>query len=179
MKSSSTISRRIWIVLAILFLLTGFLIIASSGLQAKPNEGSGEKDFEVITDYFVPCINGGEGELVTMYIRGHANFRFMVDGRGIGHLTWQYTDQGSYAIDQTTNTLYRVAGPVHLESKEFQATSDILHVNEVYYYKDHFIGKGKGNDYFYHYNVILDIDFNTGDFLNVIIKCERETVQCK
>lgn len=61
-------------------------------------QNSGEKEYEGIEDYFVPCINTGLGENVTKYLRGHANWHLKYDGQGRLHFTWQYTDRGSYAI---------------------------------------------------------------------------------
>jgi hypothetical protein len=97
---------------------------------------------------FVPCANGGSGELVAL--TGYLHVRFMVtfDGAGGQHLSESYNPQGVSGIGLTTGDKYQGVGITHPVTNETAAGAFVDTFEDIF----RVIGQGPGNNFLFHEN---------------------------
>jgi hypothetical protein len=105
---------------------------------------------------FVPCANGGAGEIVNLNGPLHVVVSFTINGnqiRGMNH----YQPQGISGIGQSTGDTYRAVGETtdHFNQWFQNGRFAFTFVNNF-----RIIGQGRGNNFLVHENVHLTITAN-------------------
>ena len=91
---------------------------------------------------YVPCANGGAGELVTGTIEMHDLVTSTVNGN---HDSWQFLSQpqGGSMVGRITGDTYRLTGVTH---GVYNESLDSDHRTLTYVNVYHLVGPGPGND---------------------------------
>ncbi|WBY01184.1 hypothetical protein PE066_17220 [Ramlibacter tataouinensis] len=106
---------------------------------------------DVTLAVFVPCANGGAGEVVNLSGPLHVLTSFTINGnriRGMNH----YQPQGIAGIGQSTGDTYRAVGNT---SDYFNAASENGRFSLTFLNNFRIIGLGPGNNFQLHENVHL------------------------
>jgi hypothetical protein len=127
-----------------------FSIVASVVLAAQPAQAAATSFTSSVTipidlTVFVPCANGGAGELVTLSGNLHDLFHVTFDGSG--GLTIKFLDnpQGVSGVGETTGAVYHGTGQTQ-ETFHFSGVSDSF--SDTFVNVFHIVGTGPGNDFF-------------------------------
>lgn len=111
---------------------------------------------------FVPCANGGAGEVVTLSGPLHVLVTYNVNGSRVSGKV-HYQPQGLSGVGQTTGDSYRGVGVTQshfsgsLQNGQFSTTS----INNF-----HIVGQGPGNNFRLHEN--FHVTFNANGELSVV-----------
>jgi hypothetical protein len=118
---------------------------------------------------FVPCANGGAGELVELTGTLHVLLHTTADGRGGFHVKSHFQPQGVSGVGLTTGDKYQGTG---VTQDEFHVTAGIT---ETFVNNFRIIGQGPDNNYLVHENFHITITPN-GDVTalhdNLSIECQ-------
>jgi hypothetical protein len=92
---------------------TGFIVALISalliGISASAAVTDNVKE-PFSQDVWVPCANGGVGELLTISGRLHILFTETFDAAGGAHFTFHFQPQGASGIGSVTGDVYRAVG---------------------------------------------------------------------
>jgi hypothetical protein len=110
--------------------------------------------FPIDLTFFVPCANGGLGELVALSGQLHDVFHLTLDGRGGFHVKTHSNPQGVSGVGLTTGTRYRGTG-VTQERFNVKIGERNTFINNF-----RIVGRGPGNNFLVHENVHLTINAN-------------------
>jgi hypothetical protein len=94
---------------SIRYFLFAFAMVLLAGAPATAKVTDNVKE-PFSQDVFVPCANGGAGELVTISGRLHILFTQTEDAAGGLHLTFHFQPQGASGIGSETGDVYRAVG---------------------------------------------------------------------
>ena len=120
-------------------------------------------------DFFIPCANGGVGEVV----EGTEKFGFLVtettDGAGGTHHHLTFEDRGTSGVGQITGDVYRRVGAT-VETINF----DRIPFEETALFIFDFRAPGRGNDFKIHELVHVTVTANgvTADVDNLTVECK-------
>ena len=97
--------------------------------------------FPIAFDVFVPCANGGAGEIVSVSGTLHEVFHITFDAAGAVHLKIHDQPQGISGFGQTTGMKYQATGV----TQQQLSTNPFTFVNNF-----RIIGQGPGNNFLIH-----------------------------
>lgn len=130
------------------FLLSSMFFSVSNNSKPGGQGTSHDNFFAQFTD-FVPCTNGGNGELIAFEGNIQINSHYSTDKRGGVHARFQVIYQGVSGTGLSTGLQYQTPGPSM--EKVFYVdgeTDKIYHFTLVY----KIIGQGPGNNFNLHSN---------------------------
>jgi hypothetical protein len=99
---------------------------------------------------FVPCANGGAGEVVIMTGTLHVVTNIVVDGNGCTHIVQQVNPMKASGVGQTTGDKYQVTGMGHATRKDYTTCEETCEVFTKHVDNYRVIGPGKGNNFTVH-----------------------------
>lgn len=121
-------------------------------------------------DVFVPCANGGVGEVVSASGRLHFLFVIVFNGAGGATFKSHSQPQGVSGVGQTTGVKYQGTG-VTQDITSFGADFPIT---QTFINNFRFIGQGPGNNYLVHSTTHVTVNANgqiTAEVNNVSVEC--------
>jgi hypothetical protein len=140
------------LLLVLLVLAAGFGTTAAATAAASTVTTSQEFPFNLTV--FVPCANGGAGELVTLSGSLHDLFHVTLDGAGGFRVVFLDNPQGVSGTGLTTGAKYQATG----------VTRDTFggRVGSVETFVNNFriIGAGPGNNFMVHENLHVTVNAN-------------------
>jgi hypothetical protein len=153
--------------------ILALLAIATAGMAASVSAAQAEvitnEWTQVSYSGFVPCANGGAGEILSGTIDMHDLMTATVNGN---NTSWQFQFQPKGNVVGTiTGDAYRVSGVTH---GTFNESSDGGHYTGTYVSTFHLIGPGSGNNFRLHEIDHVTID---GDG-NVVVQHDDLSVDC-
>jgi hypothetical protein len=104
---------------------------------------------------FVPCANGGAGEVVAMSGDLHVLTHFTVSNSGNVHVTQHFQPQGISGYGTITGDKYQATGGTHEEFNE-----NGLPFTDTYINNFRIIGQGPDNNFLVHENYHVTINAN-------------------
>ena len=126
---------------------------------------------EISVLVFVPCANGGAGELVELTGPLHTLITFTINGNnasGVAH----FQPQGLSGVGLTTGDTYHGTG---VTTDQFQASLVNDHFTETFVNNFRIIGQGPGNNFLAHENLHITINAD-GD---LIVFHDNFSVECR
>ncbi|HXC70739.1 MAG TPA: hypothetical protein VN644_12220 [Pyrinomonadaceae bacterium] len=118
---------------------------------------------------FIPCANGGAGELVEIVGTLHVHVHLTTNGNRVnGKLHFQ--PQGASGVGMVTGDVYRATGVTHEDTVPLTDGPDNITLINIF----SFIGPGPDNNFRVHQNIHLTINANgevTADFNNTTTDC--------
>jgi hypothetical protein len=131
----------------LLLLATCAVGLALAGTVGAASQGADRGSFAFDSQVFVPCANGGAGELVEL--TGSLNFVFhsIFDQAGGMHLQLRSNLQGVSGVGMTTGAKYRASDS---ETFVFNVDADDAPEANTTISSFHVIGQGKGNNFVLH-----------------------------
>lgn len=118
---------------------------------------------------YIPCADGGAGELVTLSGNLHVLIRFTQSKRGGIHAGSHFQPQGITGVGETTGDTYRGTG---VTQDQFNAT---VGVEETFVNNFRIIGQGPGNNFLLH--SVFHITINANGTLTTLV--DRFSVDCR
>jgi hypothetical protein len=118
---------------------------------------------------FVPCANGGAGEIVTLSGDLHDMFDLTFDNAGGVHIKIQDNPQGVSGVGETTGLKYQATGVTELE------LNAQIGIEETFVNNFRIIGQGPNNNFLVHENFHITINAN-GTLTSLI---DNFSVECK
>ena len=119
---------------------------------------------------FVPCANGGAGELVLLSGNLHIVITATDDGAGGLHLTTHFQPQGISGVGDVTGDKYQATGV----TRDNQNVKPPFPAEYTYVNNFKIIGQGPDNNLLVHENVHLTVNANgevTADVDNFSVEC--------
>jgi hypothetical protein len=109
-------------------------------------------DVPIDTTLFIPCANGGVGELVHVAGPHHMVISVTLDGRGGFHAHLLFNPQGVNGVGLTTGNKYRGVGKTELD---FNGVTGSTTTSAFTF---NLIGQRRGNDIRVHENVHMTVN---------------------
>ena len=125
---------------------------------------------------FVPCANGGEGEVVLMSGTLHVIINTVVDGNGCTRVMQHVNPMNDTGVDQTTGDTYQVTGGGTAIQKDFTVCEETCEIFVKHVDNYRVIGPGKGNNFTFHQ--FHEEKFNICTNVFTLIS-SKSTVDCK
>lgn len=126
---------------------------------------------QFVEDNFVPCANGGAGEVVRVTVKLHIVVRQTLDAAGGVHLASHFQDAGSNGVGLVTGDVYRRVGQTKesfkVSASGFPVVLDFVNIFD-------FIAPGPGNNFQVHDVIHMTITRNgvTSDVLKSTARCK-------
>ena len=120
---------------------------------------------------FVPCANGGAGEITSGDLRLHVLTTLTVNGNNVSG-KFHYQPQGGSLVGETTGDTYRATG---VTQGHFKGSFQNGQYTETFVNNFRMIGPGPGNNYLVHETFHITINAN-GD---VTVNHDNFSVECK
>ncbi|HVG07523.1 MAG TPA: hypothetical protein VNM67_07440 [Thermoanaerobaculia bacterium] len=111
---------------------------------------------EIALVAFVPCANGGAGELVELTGPLHTLISFTINGNNVSGLS-HFQPQGISGVGLTTGDTYHATG---VTTDHFKGSFNNGQFNETYVNNFRIIGQGPGNNFLVHENFHFTINAN-------------------
>jgi hypothetical protein len=118
---------------------------------------------------FIPCADGGAGELVTLSGNLHIVLRFTETPRGGIHVGSHFQPQGIRGVGETSGDTYHATG---VTQDQFNAT---VGVEETFVNNFRIIGQGPGNNFLVH--EVFHITFNANGSITAFV--DKFSVDCR
>ena len=166
--NSSTKGLKVRLSLLAVIMLIMALLGPNSALAAADSFTVSQK-FPIDILVFVPCANGGAGELVELTGSLHETFHVTFDGRGGFHFSVIDNPQGISGIGFTTGDKYQGTG----ETRD--GFNGVVGFEETYVNNFKIIGQGPGNNFLVHET--FHITVNANGTLTVFL--DNFSVECK
>jgi hypothetical protein len=131
------------------------VLIALLGSEQAKAAGLSNTSFPIALNVFVPCANGGAGEVVALTGELHDMFNVTVDSNGL-RLDVHDNPQGVSGRGLTTGDKYQATGVTRL-NLNFAGAIELTFVNNF-----RIIGQGPGNNFLVHDNLHLTVN-DAGD----------------
>jgi hypothetical protein len=138
-------------------IVTALFMFAALALFTVPADAA--KQVNDVTDIdlavFVPCADGGVGELVDLSGRLHTMIHFTINGNnvsGVGH----FQPQGISGTGETTGDKYQATGVT--KDSSFKLSFQNGQANQTFVNNFRIIGQGPGNNFLVH--EVAHITFN-------------------
>jgi len=149
-------------------LFVGIGITLAGVLPAKAEVTSNES-IPIDLLVFIPCANGGAGDLVELTGELHVLLAFTADGAGGFHVKSHFQPQGVSGVSLTTGLHYNATG-VTQETFNVKAGLEDTFVNNF-----NIIGQGPNNNLLVHENFHITINANG----TVTASVDNFSVDCK
>ena len=111
---------------------------------------------EIILLVFVPCADGGAGELVELTGPLHTLITLTINGNHVSGFT-HFQPQGLSGTGQTTGDKYQATG---VTQDHFSGSFTNGQFNETFVNNFRIIGQGPGNNFLVHENVHITVNAN-------------------
>jgi hypothetical protein len=113
---------------------------------------------------YIPCADGGAGEVVTLSGNLHTVFRYTESASGTIHAASRFQPQGISGVGETTGDKYQGTG---VTEDEFNAT---VGVEETLVNNFRIIGQGPGNNVLVHsvFHFTLDVNGSIRAFVDTL-----------
>jgi hypothetical protein len=118
---------------------------------------------------FVPCADGGAGEVVDLSGNLHVLLRTTLDGNGGFHTKYHFQPQGISGTGQTTGDKYQATG-VTQEQFNGKVGQEFTYVNNF-----RIIGQGPGNNFLVHQLIHITVNANG----EVTASVDNFSIECK
>ena len=118
---------------------------------------------------FIPCADGGAGEVVTLSGDLHIVLRYTESQGGAIHAASHFQPQGISGVGETTGDKYQGTG---VTQDEFNAT---VGVEETFVNNFRIIGQGPSNNYLVH--SVFHITFNANGSITALV--DTLSVDCR
>ena len=118
---------------------------------------------------FIPCADGGAGEVVTLSGNLHIVLRYTESAGGGIHAGSHFQPQGISGVGETTGDTYHATG---VTQDEFNAT---VGVEETFINNFRIIGQGPGNNFLV--QEVFHITFNANGSITAFV--DKFTVDCR
>ncbi len=157
-----------------LSLLTLLLVLASScfmplnSTRAAAISDTQSFNFPISLAFYVPCANGGAGEVVYLSGNLHELFHLTVNNNTYT-LKTQFNPQGVSGYGTTTGAKYQGTG-VSSNRFNFNAGEELTYINNF-----RIIGQGPGNNFLVHENTHITVNAN-GELTAFV---DNYSVECK
>jgi hypothetical protein len=155
-------------------IVTAVFIFAALALFAVPADAA--KQVNDVTDIdltvFIPCADGGAGELVDLSGRLHTLITLTINGNNVSG-TAHFQPQGISGTGETTGDKYQATGVT--KDSSFKGSFQNGQFNQTFVNNFRIIGQGPGNNYLVHET--LHIAFNAKGTLTVFH--DNLSVDCK
>jgi len=152
----------------ILLLSMSMLIIAvPAAAEVVVNEMS-----EIPFGAFVPCANGGAGEVAEGVFRLHSLVRFTIDGSGGEHFGSNSHPMGGFLVGLDTGDTYRATGRT---GESFNVGAGGLPLSYTFVNQFNLVGPGDAVSFTVHETFHVTVNANgdlTADVSNVRVTCD-------
>ncbi len=155
-------------------IVTMLFVFAALALFTVPADAA--KQVNDVTDIdlavFVPCADGGAGELVDLSGRLHTMIHFTINGNnvsGVGH----FQPQGISGTGETTGDKYQATGMT--KDSSFKLSFQNGQANQTFVNNFRIIGQGPGNNLLVH--EVAHITFNANG--TVTVSYDNFSAECK
>jgi hypothetical protein len=154
----------------ILALLAAAAVAAAVSASAAQAKVISNETRSLTYSAYVPCANGGAGELITGTIEMHDLVTSTVNAN---HDTWQFLSQpqGGSMVGRSTGDTYRVTGVTH---GSYSESLDTDHRTLTYISSFHLVGPGPGNDLLVRDTAHATIDADD----NVVVRHDDWSLVC-
>jgi len=115
-----------------------------------------DQSIDISLEVFVPCANGGAGELVDLTGPLHILITFNINGNHVSGTT-HFQPQGISGVGQDTGATYHGTG---VTQDHFSGSFNNGQFNETFVNNFRIIGQGSGNNFLIHENTHLTINAN-------------------
>ena len=152
----------------LVIVLTTLAGAAAARAQATTVTTNEQIPFELIA--FVPCANGGAGELVLVSGTLHVLTHQTIDTQGGVHAKTHFQPQGATGVGLTTGDTYHATG-VTQEHFNFNASAGFT---DTFINNFRIIGEGPDNNLLVHQTIHVTITPNgdvTSEVLNTSVEC--------
>jgi hypothetical protein len=154
--------KRISTLLALVAASLAVVVSAHAGMTANER-------LSIAYAGYVPCANGGAGELLTGTIDAHNLASETVNGN---HAAWQFLfERHGELVGQITGDTYRLSG---VEHGAYTQSLDSDHSTLTYVNRYRLVGPGSGNDLIVRESAHITLD--AGE--NVVVQRNDFTVDC-
>lgn len=153
-----------------------FSFMTSTSAYAKVISQSGNEKIPIIVtggDVFVPCANGGAGEVLDLYGDLHYRWRTLYDSASGFHISFQFNPMGAIGVGRETGDIYRVTGITKWE-QDNSRIDNVFPMESTFINNFRFIGPGPENNFLMHQTIHYTINANgelTADIDNTKIEC--------
>jgi hypothetical protein len=155
-------------------IITALFMFAASGLFTVPADAA--KQVNDVTDIdltvFVPCANGGSGELIDLSGRLHTMINLTINGNNVSGVA-HFQPQGISGRGETTGDKYQATGVT--KDSSFKLSLQNGQANQTLVNNFRIIGQGPGNNLLVH--EVAHITFNANGTVTVFH--DNLSVQCK
>ena len=155
-------------------IVTMLFMFAASALFTVPADAA--KQVNDVTDIdlavFVPCADGGAGELVDLSGRLHTMIHFTINGNnvsGVGH----FQPQGISGTGETTGDKYQATGVT--KDSSFKLSFQNGQANQTFVNNFRIIGQGSGNNLLVHEVAHITVNANG----TVTVSHDNFSAECK
>ena len=145
-------------------LLAVFIVPAAASVQVNNST-------DISLTVFVPCANGGAGEVVDLEGPLHTLITYTINGNNVSG-TFHFQPQGISGTGETTGVKYQATG---VTQESFKSSLQNGQSNLTFVNNFRIIGQGPGNNYLVHET--LHITFNADG--SVTVFHDNFSVDCK
>ena len=153
--------------LVVIMLMAALMLPTSAQAAVEVNESIDLTDFQV----FVPCANGGAGEVISLDGPLHILITFTINGKNVSGKT-HFQPQGLSGVGLDTGDKYQATG---VTQDRFKASLQNGQFNATFVNNFRMIGQGPGNNFLVHENFHVTVNANgevTADVGNFRIECK-------
>jgi hypothetical protein len=143
-----------------------FLIAQTRSISAQATTTTENIQFPILIEVFVPCANGGAGEIVSLAGTLHEVFHITFDATGSVHLKIHDQPQGVSGIGQTTGAKYQGTGV----TQQQLSTNPFTFVNSF-----RIIGQETGNNFLIHQ--VFHVTVNANGEVTAFV--DRASAECR
>jgi hypothetical protein len=131
------------------------ILMAALAMPAQA-EIQANESIDISLVVFVPCANGGAGELVFLEGPLHVSISYTINGNNVS-IKSHSQPQGISGVGQTTGDTYHATGVTH---DNFKGSFNNGQLNETFVNNFRIIGQGPDNNFTVHENFHLTINAN-------------------
>ena len=125
----------------------------------------------IVLSQFVPCANGGAGEIVDLSGDLHSLFTMTINGNNVSGNT-HFQPQGISGTGETTGAKYQATG---ITTENFKGSLQNGQFIDTFVDNFRIIGQGPGNNFLVH--EVAHVTFNANG--TVTVNFDTPTVDCK
>jgi hypothetical protein len=154
--------------MSILGILGLLLTVLAAPVQAAVEENT---SFDVLLSAFVPCANGGAGEIVDLEGPLHVLVSFTINNNHVNGNS-HFQPQGISGTGETTGDTYHAVG---VTQDHFEGSLVNGQFNENFVNNFRIVGQGPGNNFSIHENFHITINANgelTSFHDNFVVDCK-------
>lgn len=145
---------RMLSLLALFAISSALVSFKNSGVTAKPSSITTNTVVPLSLDVFIPCANGGSGELVHVEGNLHVLITFTVNGNNVSGKT-HFQPQGVTGTGLTSGDKYQATG---VTQDHFKSSLQNGQFSGTFVNNFRIIGQGPGNNYLIHSNTHITLN---------------------